>query len=129
MNGHRLLTTDNVLRAYRVNVAPYLRPRNELVLGFRSLAEDLKRKRPRPRWKTNLVSHQQLRWYRSSLLGRIPGWSPPVPVVGPPPLGGQRPRWGGPTRPAGGRTPTAGSRSSTAPCSCKTTGAGTPFRA
>src|SRR6185437_3190820 len=65
------------------NIAPYLRLRNELVLAFRSLAEELKRKRPRPRWKTNLVNHQQLRWFRSSLLGRLPGWSPPVPVVGP----------------------------------------------
>jgi beta-mannosidase len=83
LNGQRLLTTDNMFHAYRLNVGPYVRPRNELVLSFRSLTEDLKRKRPRPRWKTNLVSHQQLRWYRTSLLGRIPGWSPPVPPVGP----------------------------------------------
>jgi beta-mannosidase len=83
LNGRRLLATDNMFRGYRVAVAPYLRPHNELVLGFRSLAEALKRKRPRPRWKTNLVNHQQLRWYRCSLLGRIPGWSPPVPAVGP----------------------------------------------
>ena len=48
LNGHRLLTTDNMFRAYRVNVALYLRPRNELVLGFRSLAEELKKKRSRP---------------------------------------------------------------------------------
>src|SRR6185437_13543749 len=83
LNGRRLLIADNMFRAYRVNIAPYLRLRNELVLAFRSLAEELKRKRPRPRWKTNLVNHQQLRWFRSSLLGRLPGWSPPVPVVGP----------------------------------------------
>ncbi len=83
LNGHRLLTTDNMFRGYRVNVGPYLRPHNELVIGFRSLSEDLKRKRPRPRWKTNLVQHQQLRWQRATLLGRIPGWSPPVAAVGP----------------------------------------------
>ncbi len=83
LNGERLLTTENMFRAYRIDVWPYLRPRNELVLGFRSLSEDLKKKRPRPRWKTNLVSHQQLRWHRTSLLGRIPGWSPPLAAVGP----------------------------------------------
>ena len=83
LNGRRLLTTDNMFRAYQIDGGPHLRARNELVVGFRSLAEALKKKRPRPRWKTNLVSHQQLRWYRTSLLGRIPGWAPSAPVVGP----------------------------------------------
>lgn len=83
LNGQQLLTTDNMFRAYRIDVRPHLRERNALVLGFRSLTEALTRKRPRPRWKTNLVTHQQLRWFRTSLLGRMPGWSPPVPVVGP----------------------------------------------
>jgi beta-mannosidase len=83
LNGRRLLATDNMFRAYRVDVGLDLRPRNELVIGFRALSEDLKKKRPRPRWKTKLVNHQQLRWHRCSLLGRIPGWSPPVPAVGP----------------------------------------------
>ncbi len=83
LNGRRLLSTDNMFRAYRLDVAPHLRSHNELVLGFRSLAVELKRKRPRPRWKTGLVSDQQLRWQRTSLLGRMPGWSPPAAVVGP----------------------------------------------
>ena len=30
-------------------------------------------KRPRPRWKTYLISHQNLRFFRTSLLGRMPG--------------------------------------------------------
>jgi beta-mannosidase len=83
LNGRRLLTTANMFRGYRVDVTPHLRPRNDLVIGFRSLDAELARKRPRPRWKTDLVSHQQLRWHRTSLLGRMPGWSPPVPPVGP----------------------------------------------
>jgi beta-mannosidase len=83
LNGHRVLATDNMFRAYRVDVAPHLGRQNELVIGFRSLAEDLKRKRPRPRWKTALVNQQQMRWHRTTLLGRIPGWSPPAPAVGP----------------------------------------------
>ena len=83
LNGQHLLSTDNMFRKYEIDVAPHLRAQNALVLGFRSVAADLKKKRSRPRWKTNVVNHQQLRWLRTSLLGRIPGWSPPVPCIGP----------------------------------------------
>lgn len=83
LNGELILSSDNMFRGYRVDVGKVLRDENELVIRFRSLTADLKRKRPRPRWKTNLVNNQQLRWLRTSLLGRIPGWSPPVPAVGP----------------------------------------------
>jgi len=83
LNGELILSSDNMFRSYRVDVARLLRDENELVIRFRSLTADLKKKRPRPRWKTNLVNNQQLRWLRTSLLGRIPGWSPPVPAVGP----------------------------------------------
>ncbi len=33
--------------------------------------------------ETKLVDQQQLRWFRTSLIGRMPGWSPPVAPVGP----------------------------------------------
>jgi len=83
LNGEHILSSDNMFRSHRVDVARVLRDENELVIRFRSLTADLKKKRTRPRWKTNLVNNQQLRWQRTSLLGRIPGWSPPVPAVGP----------------------------------------------
>lgn len=83
LNGELLLTTDNMFRAYRVDVSSRLRAENELAIRFRSLTEELKSKRSRPRWKTNLVNHQQLRWHRTSLQGRIPGWSPQAPAIGP----------------------------------------------
>lgn len=83
LNGVLILSSNNMFRSHRMNVGHVLRDENELVICFRSLTADLKKKRPRPRWKTNLVNNQQLRWQRSSLLGRIPGWSPPVPAVGP----------------------------------------------
>lgn len=83
LNGQRVLTTDNMFRAYRLDISKWLEPTNELILGFRSLNEELKRKRPRPRWKTNLVRNQQLRWHRTSLVGRIPGWAPCAPAIGP----------------------------------------------
>lgn len=83
LNGERILTTENMFRRYRVNVSELLGPTNELAICFRSLIAALQKKRPRPRWKTNLVNHQQLRWIRTSLQGRIPGWSPPTPPIGP----------------------------------------------
>lgn len=83
LNGELLLTADNMFRAYRVDVSSRLQAENELVIRFRSLTEELKTKRSRPKWKTNLVNHQQLRWHRTSLQGRIPGWSPHAPAVGP----------------------------------------------
>ncbi len=56
---------------------------NALWICFRSLTEHLKARRPRPRWKTALVDEQKLRWVRTGLLGRIPGWTPALPAVGP----------------------------------------------
>ena len=83
LNGERILTADNMFRSYRVEVGDRLRDGNSLVIVFRSLTADVKTRRARSRWKTNLINSQQLRWRRTSLLGRIPGWSPPVPPVGP----------------------------------------------
>ncbi len=83
LNSEQILVADNMFRPYRVEVSNQLQTHNKLFIVFRSLTHDLKTKRDRPRWKTNLVTHQQLRWHRTTLLGRIPGWSPPVPPIGP----------------------------------------------
>jgi beta-mannosidase len=39
--------------------------------------------KPRQRWRTMLVEEARLRWVRTQLLGRAPGFSPGPPVVGP----------------------------------------------
>jgi beta-mannosidase len=39
--------------------------------------------KPRQRWRTQLVEDARLRWVRTQLLGRAPGFSPGPPVVGP----------------------------------------------
>jgi beta-mannosidase len=83
LNGEQILTSDNMFRSHRVDFAGMLQPKNDVVIVFRSLNQALSEKKPRPRWKTNLVANQQLRWQRTTLLGRIPGWSPPVAPVGP----------------------------------------------
>ena len=83
LNGQSILRSDNMFRSHWARVDGLLKPQNDLCIVFRSLHRQLKTKRPRPRWKTNLVVEQQLRWHRTSLLGRIPGWSPPAPAIGP----------------------------------------------
>ena len=39
--------------------------------------------KPRQRWRTMLVEDARLRWVRTQLLGRAPGFSPGPPVIGP----------------------------------------------
>lgn len=56
---------------------------SELVICFRALAPVLAKRRPRPRWRTRLVESQNLRFVRTSLLGRMPGLGPALPAVGP----------------------------------------------
>jgi beta-mannosidase len=84
LNGEELLNSSNMFVAHEREVGTLLRPiGNELSLCFPSLDAELQQRRPRPRWRTPMVAHQQLRWIRTTLLGRTPGWSPPAPVVGP----------------------------------------------
>lgn len=83
LNGQSLLSSENMFHEHTLDVTAQLRAHNELVIVFRALHPALAQRRSRPRWKTKLVNHQQLRWFRTSLLGRIPGWSPPVAPVGP----------------------------------------------
>ncbi|MBB2890158.1 glycosyl hydrolase 2 galactose-binding domain-containing protein [Flexivirga oryzae] len=55
--------------------------RHTLLVHCRSLQPLLARRRPRPRWKSPDLVHQNLRWVRTSLLGRqIGGVQSPAPV-------------------------------------------------
>lgn len=83
LNNRLILAAQNMFVPETVEVTDKLLASNQLVICFRSTAEFLQEKRPRPRWKTNLVDHQQLRWLRTSLLGRIPGWCPAFKPIGP----------------------------------------------
>jgi beta-mannosidase len=83
LNGRLVLTSEDMFVRHEVDVSSDLRERNTLHLRFRSLSAALAARRPRPRWRTKLVEHQQLRWVRTTLLGRMPGWSPAVRPVGP----------------------------------------------
>ena len=83
LNGERIASSANMFVPVRVEVTDRLLTRNELTIVFRSLDEALAERRPRPRWKTRLVDHQRLRWFRTTLLGRMPGWTPDIDPVGP----------------------------------------------
>lgn len=86
LNGERILESRSMHVGHRVDVT--LADDNELVLRFSALGKALEERRPRPRWKTRLVGNQQLRWFRTTLLGRMPGWS-----ARPAPVGPYRPVW------------------------------------
>jgi len=83
LNGTLVLSARNMFRCHSVEVGSLLRADNEVILHFRALVSELERKRPRARWTTRLVNHRNLRYVRTSLLGRMPGWAPPHPPVGP----------------------------------------------
>ena len=83
LNGEKILDAENMFVEYLVDIQKLKLPNNQLVICFRSVENKLKQRQPRPGWKTKLVNNQNLRWFRTSLLGRIPGWTPPVVAVGP----------------------------------------------
>jgi beta-mannosidase len=83
LNGRHILRSDNMFVAHTVDVSSILRDDNELILRFHALAPLLEIKRPRPRWRTSLVSDQGLRWIRTSLIGRLASWCPPLAPIGP----------------------------------------------
>lgn len=81
LDGRSLLVSDNMFRAHELPVV--LNREHELVVVCRALAPELAQRRPRPRWRVPMLQQQQLRWFRTTLLGRTPGWSPPCAAVGP----------------------------------------------
>jgi beta-mannosidase len=83
LNGKPLCQSANMFLAHEFDISGLLEPSNELIIRFAPLQPFLAVRRPRARWRTPMVSHQQLRWVRTTLLGRTPGWSPPAAPVGP----------------------------------------------
>jgi beta-mannosidase len=82
LNGEHILRSENMWLSHRVRVAS-LETQNVLLLRFTALASLLSGRRPRPRWRSLLLRSQNQRWYRTTLLGRVPGWSASGAPVGP----------------------------------------------
>ena len=84
LNGELVLESESMFQPHRVPVT--LTGDDELLITCRALKPIVSKKHPRARWRTRVVEHQHLRWYRTTFLGRMPGWSP-----GPAPAGPWRP--------------------------------------
>jgi beta-mannosidase len=91
LNGERLLDSDSMFAAHTLPLGGRLSAvsgegvsRNELAIRCRALAPLLgESRRPRARWRTRLVAERNLRFFRTMLLGRAPGFAPGPAVVGP----------------------------------------------
>jgi beta-mannosidase len=83
-NGERVLESDSMFLAHELAVGTRLRAHNELVICCRALAPLLAEpRRPRARWRTRLVAERNLRFFRTMLIGRAPGFAPGPAAVGP----------------------------------------------
>jgi len=84
LGGELLLVSDSMFARHELNVSARLQQHNELAIRFRALAPLLEiRRRPRARWRTRLVTNGNLRFFRTMLLGRLPGIAPGPAAIGP----------------------------------------------
>lgn len=84
LNGELVLRSESMFATHTIDIGDRLRARNELAIRFRALRPELDaQRRPRARWRTRLVSDNNLRWFRTMLLGRIPSFSRGPAAVGP----------------------------------------------
>jgi len=84
LNGERIGSGESMFAAAAIDVGAALRQgRNDLSIRCLALAPRLgERRKPRARWRTKLVDNR-LRFHRTMLLGRCPGFAPGPAAVGP----------------------------------------------
>ena len=84
LNGTLLLESETMFAPHAIDVGGLLgAAENELAICCRALAPRLKAPRkPRARWRTKLVDGG-LRFFRTMILGRAPGFAPGPAAVGP----------------------------------------------
>ena len=79
---HEPMHSIGMWRAHEL-VVDQLTSGTTIFVACRALAPRLRtRRRPAARWRSYLVPDGELRWWRTSLVGRIPSWSPAPPAVG-----------------------------------------------
>lgn len=84
LNGVRVATSKSMYVAQTVDVGGRLTGSNELAVVCRALSPVLAEvRRPRARWRTRVVADGNLRWFRTMILGRAPGFAPGPALVGP----------------------------------------------
>ncbi len=81
LDGAHVLHSDSMFVAHSVPVPPGA---HELTVCVRALDPLLQiARKPRARWRSRVPRDGNLRWLRTSLLGRAPAFAPGPPVVGP----------------------------------------------
>ncbi len=84
LNGELVLQSQSMFERHEVDVRGRLRDVNDLVIRCRALKPLLAvRRKPRARWRTQIAYDGNLRWFRTMLMGRAPGFAPGPAVVGP----------------------------------------------
>jgi beta-mannosidase len=81
LNGEHLLRSETMFLPCEATV--WTQRANTLFICFRSLTAWLEGQQGRARWRTRLAVPRTLRFARTTLLGRMPGWCPTVHPVGP----------------------------------------------
>ncbi len=81
LDGEHVLRSDSMFVAHTLPVPPGT---HELAVCARALDPLLKiPRKPRARWRSHVPRDGNLRWLRTTLLGRAPGFAPGPPLVGP----------------------------------------------
>ena len=84
LNGRRILDSESMFRSHAIDVGSLVKGENQLAIRCRALAPRLReQRRPRARWRTRVVRDGNIRWFRTMLLGRAPGFAPGPATVGP----------------------------------------------
>ncbi len=82
VDGVVVASGRSMFERHEVEVGPGEHEVRVVVHPLTDLLDTLPRT-PRARWRTRLVDEPRLRWVRTQVLGRAPGFAPGPPVVGP----------------------------------------------
>ena len=83
LNGHHILRSESMFVAHTVDIARWPSRRQRARPPLPRARAAARREAAASEMAHALVAHQALRWHRTSLLGRMPAWCPPVAPVGP----------------------------------------------
>ena len=81
LNGDRIIQSQSMYLSHDVTV--HLQGGDRLAICFRALGPLLGKKGPRARWRPQMITPAGVRLFRTTTLGRMPGWCPEVHAVGP----------------------------------------------
>lgn len=81
LDGALVLSSDNMFVWEAIRSIPP--GRHDLHIRFRSVLREIDTKKGRARWRPRMIVPGGLRHIRTTALGRLPGFAPPTPPVGP----------------------------------------------